>query len=122
MDIYREKLLENYNNPQNYGKEIAANAIMELENVSCGDVIKVKLLIEDKKVKDVSFEGEGCAIAIASTSILTQHIKGKSIEEIKKIDLDELMKLMGVQLTMSRLKCANLGLEAVKGAISQDNV
>jgi nitrogen fixation protein NifU and related proteins len=117
MDIYREKLLDHYNNPRNYGKLIDANAIISLENMSCGDKIEMQLRIENDKIDQAMFEGEGCAIAIAAASILSEYIIGMTQQEIAEIDLEKLMEIMGVKLTITRLKCANLSLEAVKKAI-----
>jgi nitrogen fixation NifU-like protein len=119
MDIYREKLLDHYNNPRNFGKLVDANAIMELENVSCGDSLKMQLKLEKGNVKEVMFTGEGCAVSIASASILTEYIKGKTIKEVKAVDLDKLLDLLGVKLTISRLKCANLSLETVQAALEK---
>lgn len=118
MDIYREKLLDNYNNPQNYGDLADATHECTLENLSCGDSITMRLLIEDEKIKDIKFEGEGCAVAIASASILTDYLKDKPISEVKQMNMDDLLELLGVQLTISRMKCAALSLETTKKALS----
>lgn len=119
MDIYRQQLLDHYNNPRNNGELLDANAIMKLENLSCGDNIMMQLKIKDKIIEEVMFDGDGCAISIASASVLSEHIKGKSISEVEKMSLEDLMDLLKVQLTVSRLKCANLSLEASKKAISE---
>jgi len=120
MDIYREKMLDHYNNPRNFGGFIDGNATIKLENLSCGDSIEMQVSIEDGKLKEVRFQGEGCAVAIASASILTQYAKGKKVSEIAKIDLEKVQELLGVQLTLSRLKCANLGLETLKKCVVQE--
>lgn len=117
MDIYREKLLDNYNNPQNYGELADATHKKQLENLSCGDSITMQLIVQDEVIKDIKFEGEGCAVAIASASILTQELKGKTIEEVNSMDMDNLLGLLGVTLTASRMKCAALSLEATKKAL-----
>ena len=117
MDIYREKLLDHYNNPRNYGKLVDADAIIKLENISCGDSIELYLKVENGKAVAINFEGEGCAVAIASASMLTEFAVGKTIEEIKQIDFDELQKILGIQLTLSRIKCANLSLETLQKAL-----
>ncbi len=118
MDIYREEFLDHYHNPRNYGEIIDANAIMELENVSCGDKIKLWVNIKDGKIRDIKFQGEGCAVAIASTSVLTEYATGKSIEALLKMDFAELSKLLKVEFTISRIKCASLGLETLKKALN----
>ncbi len=119
MDIYREKLLDHYQNPRNEGKIEDADAIMELENVSCGDKVRVYLKFDGEKLVKAGFEGEGCAIAIASTSILLEEILNKSKQQITKINLDRLLQLLGVQLTPSRMKCASLSLETVQKALAK---
>ena len=119
MNIYQEKLLDHYNNPRNYGELVAPSVIMELENVSCGDIIKLQLLVSDNVIKDIKFSGEGCAVAIGTASMLTEYAKGKTIEEMTKFNLDDLIKLIGIDLTMSRIKCANLSLETLQKSINQ---
>jgi nitrogen fixation NifU-like protein len=116
MNIYREQLLDHYNNPRNFGQMADADKTVELENQNCGDRIKIYAKIADGKISKLSFDGEGCAIAIASASILTEHFIGKSLAELKGFDLTALQRLLQVELTVSRLKCANLGLEALKKA------
>ncbi len=117
MNIYREQLLDHYNNPRNFGEMADADNTVELENQNCGDRIKIYAKIADGKISKLKFDGEGCAIAIASASILTEHFLGKSINDLNAFDLDSLQRLLQVELTVSRLKCANLGLEALKKAV-----
>lgn len=116
--MYREKLLDHYHNPRNYGRIEDADAIMTLENLNCGDTISVSLKLDNGRVTAAKFEGEGCAIAVAAASMLTEEIVGKSKTEIAKINLEKLMEIMGVSLTPSRYKCAALSLESVKQALS----
>lgn len=117
MNIYQEKLLEHYHEPHNYGKLNDASVNALVENVSCGDAITIYLKIgPDAKVQKVGFEGEGCAVAIASASLLTDHIKGRKIEELEKLKLEDIIKLLGIEVTLSRLRCAGLGLDALKKA------
>lgn len=120
MDIYREKMLDHYNNPRNFGGFVDKNAKIKLENLSCGDSIEMQVGIRDGKVDQVRFQGEGCAVAIASASILTEYVQGKTLEEVAKIDLEKLQDLLGIQLTLSRLKCANLSLETLKKCIDKE--
>lgn len=116
MNIYREQLLDHYNNPRNFGEMPDADHTVELENQNCGDRIKIYAKITDGKIAKLSFDGEGCAIAIASASILTEHFSGHTLDELKNFDLLDLQRLLQVELTVSRLKCANLSLEALKKA------
>ena len=117
MDIYRENLIDHYNNPRNFGNMPKSSTSAELENVSCGDLIKMQVNVKDGIIKDIMFNGEGCAVAIASASMLTEHIKGKSIEYAVNYTFTDLEKLLGVELSPSRIKCANLGLEALKSSL-----
>jgi len=119
MDIYREKLLDHYNNPRNYGVMEACDTSVELENASCGDLIKVQIDAKGDVISEAKFTGEGCAVAIASASILTEYMRGKKLQDIIKLTLEEFIDLIGVELTLSRIKCANLSLEAAKIAIKQ---
>ena len=118
MDIYRENLIDHYNNPRNFGKLDDSDASVQEENISCGDSINMQIKIKGQNIEDIKFTGEGCAVAIASASILTEEMKGKSIDDIQKFSFDDLQKLLGVELSPSRIKCANLALEALKSAIN----
>jgi nitrogen fixation NifU-like protein len=117
MNIYQEKLLDHYNNPRNFGEIAKASAGVELENISCGDAIKLQLLVEDDIVKDIKFKGEGCAVAIGTASMLTEYALGKNVNDLQKFSLDDLLDLIGIELTMSRIKCAALSLESLHKAI-----
>ena len=117
MDIYRENLIDHYNNPRNFGKMKNCDISTELENISCGDAIKIQIKVKNKKIEDIKFTGEGCAVAIASASLLTEHMKGRSISYANKFTFRDLSGLLGVKLSPSRIKCASLGLESMKSAI-----
>jgi len=117
MDIYREKLLDHYQHPRNFGRLDHADAEEALENVSCGDRIKLYLKLNGDKLESISFEGEGCAIAIASASILSEFVTGKDKKMLRNYQLDDLIKLLGVEFSPSRLKCASLSLETLKKAL-----
>ena len=118
MDIYREKLLDHYHNPRNYGKLTNATNQIQLENISCGDAINMQVQTSKKTLKKVKFTGEGCAIAIAAASFLSEHAQGKTLEVLRQLQLTDLLKLMGIELTLSRRKCASLSLESLKAAIN----
>lgn len=119
MNSQQEVILDNYKNPQNtgdHGWEPTHSA--KSQNLSCGDSIEMKLLIEDGKLKDLRFVGEGCSIAIASASILSQEIKGKDIKDIEEMNVEDVLSLIGIDLTMSRQKCAMLSLDAIQNALN----
>lgn len=118
MDLYREDMIDHYQNPRNYGEIVDADAIIELENSSCGDKIKLFVKLKGDKVDEISFIGEGCAVAIASASKLTEYAKGKDLSHIQQLTTDDLLEIIKVELTISRIKCANLSLETLKKSIN----
>jgi nitrogen fixation NifU-like protein len=120
MDIYQEIILDHYQHPRNYGK-LKDGKILKLDNPSCGDTLTFSLQIENSMIKDIQFEGSGCVISQASASILSEEIKGKSIEEVQKMTKDDILKLLGIELGSARLKCALLSLETVKKILLQYN-
>lgn len=118
MDIYQEHILDLYKHPLNKGKLDDAQVHQHEMNSSCGDDLTLHLLFEKDTLKDVKFEGIGCAISIASTSLLTEKVKGMKLSDIEKLNKDDILKLLGIDLSPTRLKCALLSLQALsKGVI-----
>ena len=115
--IYKETILDHYRHPRNYGDLPNANARAKDSNVLCGDVVEMQLRIDANRIDEARFRGEGCAISIATASMLTEFAKGKSIREIKKLGKEELIKLLGADPGPGRIECALLGLEVLKAAI-----
>jgi nitrogen fixation protein NifU and related proteins len=118
-DIYRETILDHYRHPRNYGDLPDANAHARDSNVLCGDVVEMQLRINANRIEDARFRGEGCAISIATASMLTEFSKGKSISEIKGLGNKELVRLLGTDPGPARIECAILGLEVMKAAIDK---
>lgn len=118
-DLYREHILEHYRYPSNHGSIEGATVSHEETNRLCGDRIRIDLLIEDDQVKDICFSGQGCAISIASASMLTEEIKGMSVEEAKAFSKETLLELIGLPLDKNpmRLKCALLSLKTLKAGL-----
>ncbi len=114
-DLYREIILDHYQNPHNAGELPDAQIHSEDSNPLCGDKIHMDIKIADNVVSDVRFRGKGCAISLASASMLTDEIIGKSLDEIKKIDKQFILDLLGIPLGPSRIKCALLSLKVLKG-------
>lgn len=115
MDIYREQIIDLYEHPLNYGEMDDADFSYEEDNPLCGDVIRIDVkLDENKRVTAVSWSGDGCAISQASASLLTEEIKGMTLDEVKAFDKDKLLELIGVPLSMARVKCALLSLKVLK--------
>lgn len=123
MDIYRELILDHYKNPKNFGHLSKASATAEAFNATCGDkiIMEVECLVLKGKcqIKDIKFSGEGCAISQASASMLTESVKGKSQDEIAKLKTRDILKMLGTELTPSRIKCAVLPLEVLKVALEK---
>ena len=115
--IYQENILDHYKNPRNFGKIKNASVHHHEYNPLCGDEIELFLVIKDKKVVDVKFNGKGCAISQASASLLSEEIKGKSIDELKKMTKENILELLGITLSPLRLKCALLSLDTLKNSI-----
>ncbi len=118
MDYYADQILEHYRHPQNSGKIARPTASATLSNTLCGDKIEVTVKIEKGILKDFKFMSNGCAISIASASLLSQVIIGKKVHEIMKMNAAVILKLLGIPVGFNRIKCMMLPLEAVKKAIN----
>ncbi|MFH1280365.1 MAG: Fe-S cluster assembly sulfur transfer protein SufU, partial [Candidatus Beckwithbacteria bacterium] len=108
--IYREEILDHYKNPRNFGPLPVGGLKAMDRNASCGDVIEIGVKIEKSKISEIKFQGEGCAIAMAATSMLTEMVKGKTVEQAKKLTDKDMMKKLRINISMGRRKCATLGL------------
>lgn len=118
-DLYREQILEHYRSPHNHGTLDPHDATYEDTNPLCGDRIRIDLRIEDNVIKEIAFSGRGCAISQASTSILTDLVKGETINEIMEFDKDDLLDELGIPISPARIKCALLGLHVLKVGIDE---
>ncbi|MGA3020941.1 MAG: iron-sulfur cluster assembly scaffold protein [Candidatus Micrarchaeales archaeon] len=116
LDIYAEELIRHYEHPSNKRRMKNANASMEKENVSCGDVVKAYLKIEGTKIEDASFEGNGCVISMATASMLTDYLKGKSVDHLESMRKDDVLRIISIDPGPVRMHCATLPLRAFKEA------
>lgn len=117
-DLYRENILDHYQNPRNYGTLDEPDISYEDDNPLCGDVIRIDLKLDDEdRIVDVGFSGEGCAISQASASMLTEEILGRTLDEVKQIDKEEILDMLGIQLGPVRIKCALLSLKVLKAGV-----
>ena len=114
MDIYTETILDYYRHPRNHGTIKDADIVVRDSNPVCGDVVEIYIKVDEKKIKDIKFSGHGCAISQASTSMLTEMVDGKNLNEIKNMNKDQILQLLGIDLSPVRLKCALLGLKVLK--------
>ena len=119
-DLYRDYILEHYRHPHNFGILDEPTASYEGSNPLCGDRITMMLGVSGGIVREVAFTGRGCAISQASASLLTDEIKGKSVAEVEKITPDDLLDLIGVEISPARLKSALLSLDTVAHALAEE--
>jgi nitrogen fixation NifU-like protein len=112
--FYREYILDHYKNPRNFGHLDHPDITHEEDNPLCGDVIGMDFRITDGVIEDVRFHGRGCAISQASASLLTERLKGLPLEEAKKINRDDVLSELGIQISLARIKCALLSLKVLK--------
>ena len=115
--LYREEILEHYKYPRNKGALVSPDITYKDTNPLCGDECQIDLKLDQTRVKEVRFNAKGCAISQAATSMLTEMIENKSLEEIKKIGKKEIMDALGMELGPVRLKCALLCLKVLKSGI-----
>ena len=113
-DLYRDNIIDHYQNPRNYGTLEHPDISYEDSNPVCGDEIRMDLKIQDGRVAAARFQGHGCSISQASASMLTEEIMGKTLEEVKQIDKQYLLDMLGIPLGPVRLKCALLSLKVLK--------
>jgi len=118
-DFYREVILDHYKNPRGHGAMEAPDAQAEGMNPLCGDEVTLSVALADdgETIDEVKFEGRGCAISQAATSMLTEMVKGRSASEVASLPKEELLEEIGIPLTPIRLKCALLGLGVLKVAL-----
>lgn len=136
-ELYQEVILDHHKKPRNYRRMECANRAAEGSNPLCGDQVTVYLNVEDGIVKDVSFQGLGCAIFTASASMMTQSLKGKTVEEARQIfegfhrlvtgeapegvELGKLEAFSGVCEFPVRIKCATLAWHTLKAALEGED-
>ncbi len=116
MDIYREEFMEIYKNPMNMGEIEKPTIVEHGVNESCGDEMDLYLLVENGVIRDVKFKASSCSVGVVSSAILTDEVRGKTIDEARNLDKQKLLDLIGVNLTTSRIKCATLPLETLHKA------
>jgi len=118
MNLYSKKVLELFQNPKNMGELKNPDAVGTFGNPSCGDVMKIYLNVDDKtrKIKDIKFQTMGCAAAIATSSMVTELAKGKTLDQAKKISSKDVAKALG-SLPSIKMHCSNLASDALRKAI-----
>ncbi|MCK6258360.1 SUF system NifU family Fe-S cluster assembly protein [Fictibacillus sp. KIGAM418] len=133
--LYRQVIMDHYKNPRNKG-QLADDAVtINMNNPTCGDRIQLHLKVDDGKISDAKFDGEGCSISLASASMMTQTVKGLSVEDAVKLahvfynmmlgkdyddtsfDLGDIEALQGVSKFPARIKCATLAWKAMEKGV-----
>jgi nitrogen fixation NifU-like protein len=114
--MYSDKVMDHFSNPRNVGEIQDASGVGEVGNAKCGDIMKVYLQIEDNIIKDVKFKTFGCGAAIATSSIATEMIKGKTVEEALQLTNKAVIEALD-GLPPAKIHCSVLAEEAVKAAI-----
>ena len=118
-DLYRDYILEHYRRPHNFGVLDAPTASFEGANPLCGDRITMQIGVRDGVVKEIAFTGRGCAISQASASLLTDEIMGMPVDKAEAFRADDLLELLGIEISPARLKCAMLSLETLEHALAE---
>lgn len=113
---YTKELLKHFKNPKFVKDVKGANAVGEVGNVSCGDIMRLQLKVKDEKIEDIGFKTFGCAAAIASSDVVCELAKGKTLEEAKKLTKNDIVKKVG-GMPPIKVHCSVLGIEALKKAI-----
>ncbi|MEA3322699.1 MAG: SUF system NifU family Fe-S cluster assembly protein [Patescibacteria group bacterium] len=117
MDLYQEEILEHYHDPHNNGKLDNPTHERCANNPTCGDKICVTIDVINDVINDVNFEGEGCAISQAATSMITDKIKGGTVQDALDIKRDDMTELLGIEISIGRIRCALLGIETIQKAL-----
>ncbi|MGM0604589.1 MAG: Fe-S cluster assembly sulfur transfer protein SufU [Halobacteriota archaeon] len=115
-DMYRQQILDHYKSPRNYGEMEEPTFSHVGENPSCGDTIKIDVKLEDdgETIEYVTFTGDGCAISQASASMLTDRLRGMTIDELQELDTDDITEMLGVTISPMRIKCAVLARQVAQ--------
>lgn len=115
MDLYRQNILDHYKHPRNFGQ--VPGVSHKETNSSCGDEVELGIVINNGIIKGVGFKGQGCAIAVAGASLLTEAIKGKKLSSVKKMTDSQAQKLFGIKVNPARKKCATLAWVALQHVV-----
>lgn len=115
--MYTQKVMEEFANPHNVGELEDANAVGEVGNATCGDIMKIYMKIEDNRIKDIKFKTFGCGAAIATSSIATEMVKGKTVEEALKLTNKQVIDELG-GLPPAKIHCSVLAEGAIRAAIA----
>lgn len=118
-DIYKDNIIDHYKNPRHFGQIDQPTVSHEEVNSLCGDRIRMDLKIENDQILEVKFKGVGCAISLASASMLTEKISGRKLKEAAGIKRDRILEMLNIPMSPTRLKCALLPWEVLLKALQK---
>jgi nitrogen fixation protein NifU and related proteins len=119
-NLYREYILDLYRHPMNKHSLADFDLQGDGRNPSCGDEYNVYVKLDEDKISDIGFTGEGCAISQAALSLITDAVKGKTKDEVMAITNEDMIEMLGINISYNRKKCVLLGLETIKSLISKN--
>lgn len=120
MHPYQEHILDHYHNPKNWGSLKHPTHQSDVKNPTCGDALHLELVVTDGQLEKIAWTGEGCAISLASASLLSEKVAGKTSEELLALTADDVLALLELPLSPGRLKCGILSLEALHQAMNKE--
>jgi nitrogen fixation protein NifU and related proteins len=119
-ELYRDWILEHYKNPRNFGELEPHDLDHHDHNPLCGDELGVHIRVEDGRIADLRFHGQGCAISQAAASIASEELVGMELDEVARLPADWVLDLIGIDISPTRRKCALLNLKVMRGATTGD--
>ena len=119
-ELYRDYILEHYKQPRNFGELPERDLEFHDRNPLCGDEMEVQIVVEDGKIADLKWHGQGCAISQAAASIASEELIGMPLDEAAALNADWMLDHMGIQISATRRKCALLNLKVLRGAVTGD--
>ncbi len=118
-NLYREHILDHYANPRNQGTLDGADISCEWDNPVCGDVVRIDLRLQNGRVSEARFSGQGCVISMAAASMLTEEIVGKTVEELRALQDEDIFRILGITLGSVRAKCGLLPLQVLQKGLTR---
>ncbi|HPZ91145.1 MAG: Fe-S cluster assembly scaffold protein NifU [Firmicutes bacterium] len=115
--MYSEKVMDHFQNPRNVGEIADADGVGEVGNLRCGDIMRISIKVKDNVIEDIKFRTFGCGAAIATSSMITELVKGKTLEEAEEISNRHVAEALG-GLPPVKMHCSNLAADALKAAIA----
>jgi nitrogen fixation protein NifU and related proteins len=119
-ELYRDYILEHYKNPKNFGELPERDLEFHDKNPLCGDEMEVQIKVENGKIADLKWHGQGCAISQAAASIASEELIGMPVDDAATLDADWMLEHMGIEISATRRKCALLNLKVLRGAVTGD--